>query len=111
MDHINISKYEFASKEQYEEKFDSLHTIDSDGDQVPNSHFTIVSLKNIELQKEVVDANGVVITPQVLSDKWHVDATWVGLSDHPDGWGEFSIDIDSEGVHEFRGLSYLAHKF
>jgi hypothetical protein len=46
-----------------------------------------------------------------MGDKWHVDALWHNLEDHPYGWKTYSIDIDTEGMHGFMGLSYLDNKF
>ena len=108
---FNIAKYEFNSKEQYEEKFASLHTEDEEGNLIPKFKFTVISIGHLVLEDGVYDEEGEVITPPVMDDKWHVDALWRGLDDHPEGWGDFSIDIDSEGMHGFMGLSYLEHKF
>jgi hypothetical protein len=108
---IHIGKYEFNSKEQFEAKFASLHTEDEEGNLIPKSRFTITQIGHLVLEQGVYDEEGVEVTPPVMSDKWHVDALWRDLDDHPEGWGEFSIDIDSEGVHVFIGLSYLEHKF
>ena len=100
---MNISKYEFTSKEQAQTKIDALN-------EEPNNH-TIVTLGHIVLESAVIDADGVVITEAVLSSDWHVDALWVGLTDHPYGWKSYNVDLTSEGSHGFLGLSYLANKF
>jgi len=108
---INIAKYEFVSKEQFETKFKALHTEDEEGNLIPKFKFTVISIGHLVLEDGVYDEEGEVITPPVLDSKWHVDALWRGLDDHPEGWGDFSIEIDSEGMHGFMGLSYLEHKF
>ena len=108
---INIAKYEFNSKEQFEAKFASLHTEDEEGNLIPDSKFTIISIGHLVLQEGVYDEEGVEVTPPVMGDKWHVDALWHNLEDHPYGWKTYSIDINSEGMHGFMGLSYLDNKF
>ena len=107
----NIAKYEFNSKEQFETKFKALHTEDEEGNLIPNSRFTITQIGHLVLEQGVYDEGGVEITPPVMDDKWHVDALWRDLDDHPYGWKTYSIDIDSEGMHGFVGLSYLDNKF
>jgi hypothetical protein len=108
---INISKYEFNSKEQYESKFASLHTEDEEGNLIPKFKFTVISIGHIVLEQGVYDEEGVEITPPVMGDKWHVDALWHNLEDHPYGWKTYSIELESEGMHGFVGLSYLDNKF
>ena len=108
---INIAKYEFNSKEQFEAKFASLHTEDEEGNLIPKFKFTVISIGHLVLEQGVYDEEGVEITPAVVGDKWHVDALWKDLEDHPYGWKTYSIDIDSEGMHGFMGLSYLDNKF
>ena len=100
---MNISKYNFTSKEQANLKIDALN-------EEPNNH-TIVTLGHIVLEPAVIDEDGVVITEAVLSTGWHLDVLWIGLTDHPYGWKSYNVDLTSEGVHGFAGLSYLSHKF
>jgi len=35
---------------------------------------------------------------------------WMGLKKHPYGWGTKAIEIESEGVHGFAGVSYQDNK-
>ena len=100
---MNISKYEFTSKEQAQTKIDALN-------EEPNNH-TIVTLGHIVLEPAVIDADGVVITEAVLSTGWCIDAIWIGLTDHPYGWKSYDVDLPNEGLHGFAGVSYLANKF
>ena len=100
---MNISKYEFTSKEQAQTKIDALN-------EEPNNH-TIVTLGHIVLEPAVIDADGVVIIEAVLSTGWHLDVLWIGLDDHPYGWKSYNVDLTSEGSHGFAGVSYLANKF
>ena len=100
---MNISKYEFTSKEQANLKIDALN-------EEPNNH-TIVNLGHIVLEPAVIGEDGVVITEAVLSEGWHLDVLWIGLTDHPYGWKSYNVDLTSEGSHGFAGVSYLANKF
>ena len=109
---MNISKYQFDSKEQGISKIASLGSAtDEDGNEYPTHNHTIVTLGHIVLEPAVIDADGVVITEAVLSEGWHLDVLWIGLEDHPYGWKSYNVDLTSEGSHGFAGLSYLANKF
>jgi len=108
---INIGKYEFNSKEQAESKIEALHTEDEEGNLIPNFKFAVIQIGHLTLEDGVYDEDGEVITPAVMDTKWHVDALWHNLEDHPYGWKTYSIDIDSEGLHGFLGINYLDHKF
>tara|TARA_R110002051_G_scaffold13544_1_gene45216 strand:+ start:118 stop:447 length:330 start_codon:yes stop_codon:yes gene_type:complete len=108
---INIAKYEFNSKEQAEAKFEALHTEDGDGNLIPDFKFTVIQIGHLKVEDEVLDEDGEIVTPAVMGTKWHVDALWHDLEDHPYGWKTYSIDIDSEGLHGFLGINYLDHKF
>ena len=109
---MNISKYQFDSKEQGISKIASLGSAtDEDGNEYPTHNHTIVTLGHIVLEPAVIDADGVVITEAVLSEGWHLDVLWIGLTDHPYGWKSYNVDLTSEGSHGFAGVSYLANKF
>ena len=30
--------------------------------------------------------------------------------DHPEGWEDYAVDIEGNGVHSFYGLDYDSHK-
>ena len=100
---MNISKYNFTSKEQANLKIDALNV-------EPNNH-TIVTLGHIVLEPAVIDEDGEIITEAVLSEGWHLDVLWIGLENHPYGWKSYNVDLTSEGSHGFAGLSYLDNKF
>ena len=100
---MNISKYNFTSKEQANLKIDALN-------EEPNKH-AIVTLGHIVLEPAVIDEDGEIITEAVLSEGWHLDVLWIGLDDHPYGWKSYNVDLTSEGSHGFAGLSYLDNKF
>jgi hypothetical protein len=128
---MRISKYEFNSKEQAQEKIDALGTAtDENGNEYPTHKSTIVQLGNIVLEQGEYDENGEEVTAPVLSDKWHLDVAWddaeittveeeavldeegmivtpeVTSVDHPYGWKSYAVDIEGDGVHSFFGLSY-----
>ena len=109
---IKIAKYEFLDKEQAETKIKSLGTAqDENGNEYPTHEHTIVQLGYIVMQQGTYDEDGNELTAPVLSNKWHVDALFNGLDDHPYGWKSYAIDSSNDGVHSFLGLSYNAHKF
>jgi hypothetical protein len=109
---MNISKYQFDSKEQGISKIASLGSAtDEDGNEYPTHNHTIVTLGHIVLEPAVIDEDGVVITEAVLSEGWHLDVLWIGLYEHPYGWKSYSIDVVGEGVHSFAGVSYQNNKF
>ena len=128
---MRISKYEFNSKEQAQEKIDALGTsTDENGNEYPTHKSTIVQLGNIVLEQGEYDEEGEEVTAPVLSDKWHLDVAWddadittveeeavldddgnivtpeVTSVDHPYGWKSYAVDIEGDGVHSFFGLSY-----
>ena len=109
---MNISKYQFDSKEQGISKIASLGSAtDENGNEYPTHNHTIVTLGHIVLQPAVIDADDVIITEAILSEGWHLDALWIGLTEHPYGWKSYNVDLTSEGSHGFAGVSYLANKF
>lgn len=112
---MRISKYEFNSKEQAQKKIDALGTAtDENGNEYPTHKSTIVQLGNIVLKQGEYDDEGEEVTAPVLSNKWHLDVAWSNAEitsedeevDHPYGWKSYAVDIDSDGVHSFFGLSY-----
>jgi len=128
---MRISKYEFNSKEQAQEKIDALGTAtDENGNEYPTHKSTIVQLGNIVLEQGEYDEDGEEVTAPVLSEKWHLDVLWkeeqittveeeavlddegmiltqeVTSVDHPYGWKSYAVDIEGDGVHSFFGLSY-----
>jgi len=108
---IHIAKYEFNSKEQFDTKLDALHSIDSEGNKIPNVKFDKAELGHIVLASAVVDEDGVEVTPEVISEGWHVDMIFHEIEVHPYGWKSYNVDLSSEGSHGFAGLCYLTHKF
>ena len=53
-----------------------------------------------------------------MSEGWHIDVCWDdsditnedGEIDHPEGWKDYAVDIEGNGVHSFYGLNYESHK-
>jgi hypothetical protein len=108
---MNICKYAFNSKQQFNAKFKSLHTEDKEGVLIPDFKFAIVELGNIILAEATFDEEGKELTEIVISERYHVDAMWHGQEDHPYGWKSYNQDLDTEGIHGFAGINYLEHKF
>jgi len=108
---LNIAKYAFNSREQFQDKFDALHTVDEEGNSIPNFRFGVVQLGHILLEAATFNEEGEELTEEVLSVKWHVDVAWFEQEDHPYGWKSYNVNLTSEGMHGFAGLSYLQHKF
>ena len=109
---FKVGKYAFDSKEQYQAKFDALHTEDEEGNLIPEFRFATVELGNIVLEQATYDEDGEILTEAVLSDDWHVDAGWWGLDDHPYGWKSYKVDFEEgQGMHSFAGVDYQSHKF
>jgi len=132
---MRISKYEFNSKEQAQEKIDALGTAtDENGNEYPTHKSTIVQLGNIVLEQGEYDEEGEETVAPVLSDKWHLDVAWsdseittveeeavlddegmivtpeVVSVNHPYGWKSYAVEIEGDGVHSFFGLSYESLK-
>jgi len=98
---INIAKYEFNSKEQFDTKFEALSDV----------KFDKAELGHIVLASAVVDEDGEEVSPEVISEGWHVDIIWYDIENHPYGWKSYNVNLSSEGLHGFAGVSYLANKF
>jgi len=98
---IKQGKYEFINESQANDKIDGLST----------SGHAIVKLGHIVIEKGQEDAEGNEITPNVLSDKYHIDVMWKGLEDHPYGWKSYAVAVaDGNGVHSFYGIDYQKNK-
>ena len=109
---LNISKYAFNTKEQFEEKLYALHTMDEEGNNIPDFKFSVVQIGNIELEAEVLDEKGEVESKAVFSEKWHVDVAWFEQDEHPYGWKSYKVDFEEgQGMHSFAGVDYQSHKF
>ena len=108
---MKIGKYEFESLEQANSKIEALGiTTDENGNKPPSHKHTIVRLGNIVLVQGEYDEDGNEVVAPTLSDKYSVDVLWQGIESHPYGWATKSINIDSEGVHGFAGVSYQENK-
>lgn len=119
---MKIGKYEFNSKQQFEEKVLALGvSTDEEGNEYPTHKHIFVELGNLILEPAIYSEEGEEVTPAVLSDKYHVDAAW-DLEDsydeegelvkakHPHGWASYSVELTSNGSHSFYGIDYLANK-
>mgnify|MGYP003114485395 CR=1 FL=1 len=104
---IKISKYEFDSKDQADSMIAALG-VDENGNQT-HTH-SIVKIGYIVTEKAEYDSEGVMITEPVRASKYSVDVLWNNLESHPSGWGSYALDLDTEGVHSFMGVSYIKNK-
>jgi hypothetical protein len=89
-------KYKFNNRKEALQKVDALPT--------PHSH----TIKHYAEED------------QYIVEEYHVDVLWKDLEetdeegnvsvDHPHGWKTYAIDLDSEGMHGFMGVSYQENK-
>lgn len=132
---MKIGKYEFKDKSTADAKIKALGvSTDEDGNEYPTHSHSIVKLGHIVLEQPELDEDGEVIKEAVLSENYHLDVAWnekeittieeeaildedgmvitpeVISIDHPYGWKSASVDIETNGVHSFFGIDYLAHK-
>ena len=119
---MKVGKYEFKNEKTALAKIKALGVdTDEEGNEYPTHPHGIVKLGNIVLEQGEYDEEGEETKAPVLSKKYHLDVAWK-LTDtydedgnlipatHPEGWGDNSVNIDSEGVHGFFGISYLENK-
>ena len=110
---IYIGKYAFNSKEQAIDKIEALGVEqDEDGNLYPTHHHTVVEL-GLEVLEEAVYEEGELVSETLFGTDYLIDVLWHDLEveedgsvDHPYRWKSYSVDIDSEGIHGFLGLSY-----
>ena len=108
---IKISKYEFKSEEQVLDKIHDLGVdTDFEGNEYPTHKHAIVLLGHIVLEQGEYNKDGEEIKAPILSNKYHVDVVWNGLESHPYGLKTYCVDLESEGIHSFYGISYLENK-
>ena len=113
-----IGKYEFTNESTAKSKIAALGTATGeDGNTYPTHKNCIVELCNFVITPVDFDEGNELEAP-VLSEMYHVDVLWKDLTINEDGdldgdhdaWDAYKVDIDSEGVHGFLGLSYTDMK-
>jgi len=110
---IYIGKYAFNSEKQAKNKIEDLGiSTDDYGNTYPTHKHTVVEL-GLEVVSETVFDGEDVIEEAVFGTDYLVDVLWHDLEieedgsvDHPYGWKSYSVNIDTEGIHGFLGLSY-----
>ena len=116
---LHIGKYRFGyGREQAESKIEGLGIAqDENGNNYPTHKHTITKLGYEVLEEAVYDGEQ-VISQTVFGEGFLVDVLWRdleedenGLVDHPYGWKTFEVNINSEGIHGFLGLTYQDLKF
>ena len=119
---MKVGKYFFKDLATAEAKIKALGVSeDEDGNEYPTHSHSIVKLGHIVLEQPEFDEDGEITKEAVLSEHYHLDVLWdlsdstdedgeLIKADHPHGWKSASVDLDSNGVHSFFGIDYLAHK-
>ena len=122
---MNIGKYAFNDKAQFDSKIENLYTINDEGDKIPDSKFAVVEIGLLEETAPTYDEDGEELTPSIMGTDYHCDMAWFSenvyneegvlikeeLDDHPYGWKSYAVDIETEGMHSFAGVSYQENKF
>jgi len=109
---MKIGKYEFDSKEQFEDKVSKLEE---------GHNHSIIKLGNIVLEPAQYNEEGEITKEAVLSSKYHVDVAWrindsyneegeLVKAKHPYGWASYSVELTNNGSHSFYGLDYMKYK-
>jgi len=118
-----IGKYEFTNESTAKSKIAALGTATGDdGNTYPTHKHCVVELGNITITPGDYDEEGNEVEAPVLSELYHIDVLWKGLDPidteaetleytHPDGWADYAVEIEDNGVHAFMGLDYADYKF
>lgn len=69
---------------------------------------TVTFIGHFVTKEGEYDEEGNEITPPEYYDKYAVDAIW--RNEKPEGFDKYEIDLNSEGIHRFQGVSYLELK-
>ena len=123
---MKIAKYKFNTREQFQDKFDDLHTTDKDGNLIPKFIFSVVQLGHVvSKEAEFDNEKQIQITEEEYGEEYLVDVAWfledkfnedgeLEEKDHPYGWKTYSVDSkikEGEGFHSFAGINYQENKF
>ena len=118
-----IGKYEFTNESTAKSKIAALGTAtDDNGNIYPTHKHCVVELGNITITPGDYDEEGNEVEAPINSVMYHVDVLWKGLEPvdaeaetldytHPDGWADYALEIEDNGVHAFMGLDYADYKF
>jgi len=71
------------------------------------------SLESFKEAKADVDIiKNAIVELGFLDEKYRVDVLWDDdITEQPEKWLPFAIDIDNEGIHYFHDYPYLENKF
>ena len=106
-----LGKYEFNSKEQALQKIKALGVdTDENGNEYPTHPHQIVHLGFLVLEQAELDEQGNITKEAVLSDKYSVDVTWIGITEHPYGWASYVVNVQGNGSHSIMGVDYQQNK-
>jgi len=108
---MKLGKYAFNSKEQADEKIKSLGVeLNEEGVEVPTHNYAIIHLGFIALEDAEYDDEGVLTKEAVYSLKYSVDTAWRDITEHPEGWADFYVDVLGNGSHSIDGVNYQENK-
>jgi len=119
---MKIGKYELDSNSMCQTKIASLGVAtDEDGNEYPTHKHCIVKLGYIVLEQGEYDEEGEQTKAPVLSEKYHVDVMWdltdtydeegnIVKAQHPDGWGDYAVNVEGKVAHSFFGVDYQQNK-
>jgi hypothetical protein len=108
-----IGKYEFTNESTAKSKINALED---------NHKHVVIELGNITITPGDYDEEGNEVEAPINSVMYHVDVLWKGLEPvdaeaetldytHPNGWADYAVEIEDNGVHAFMGLDYADYKF
>tara|TARA_R110002020_G_scaffold297267_5_gene513043 strand:+ start:633 stop:965 length:333 start_codon:yes stop_codon:yes gene_type:complete len=108
---MKLGKYAFDSKEQAEEKIKTLGVeLNEDGVEVPTHPHAIIHLLFIAVEDAEYDDEGVITKEAVYSVKYSVDTAWRDITEHPEGWADYYVEVNGDGAHSIDGLNYQENK-
>jgi len=108
-----IGKYEFTNESTAKSKINALEE---------GHKHVVIKLGNITITPGDYDEEGNEVEAPINSVMYHVDVLWKGLEPvdaeaetldytHPEGWADYAVEIEDNGVHAFMGLDYADYKF
>ena len=108
---MKLGKYAFNSKEQADEKIKALGVeLNEDGVEVPTHPHAIIHLGFLVITDGIYDDEGNEVTAPTFSDKYSVDTGWVDITEHPEGWADFYVEVNGNGAHSISGINYQENK-
>jgi len=108
---MKLGKYAFDSRTQAEEKIKALGVeLNEEGLEVTTHKHAIIHLGFLVITNGVYDEEGNEITAPTRSDKYSVDTAWLNITEHPEGWADYYVEVSGNGAHSIRGINYQENK-